>query len=206
MPFPRAVTELETTSAAVAGEQRISADSHMAEPPDLWETRLPDEFKERALHFPNIKQFESRAFLRAGGWDPNERLRDQAYDGISAEVLYPSLGYAAYGVDYPALEEACIRVYNDWLGEFWQRCPRALLGPGTHLPLEHRACGRRAGAVQEPGASAAPRSGSVRRKSCRYRSSHYDPFWAACQQLGMTVNFHINSGPGASKERAAIRC
>src|SRR6478672_247147 len=130
MPFPRAVTELETTSAAVAGEQRISADSHMAEPPDLWETRLPDKLKDRALHFPNIKQFESRAFLRAGGWDPNERLRDQAYDGISAEVLYPSLGYAAYGVDDPALEEACVRVYNDWLGEFCSVAPERFWGLG----------------------------------------------------------------------------
>ena len=89
MPFPRVSTDLRSDTGAVVAEQRISADSHMAEPPDLWETRLPQEFRDRAPHFPHIKPLESRAHLRAGGWDPHERLRDQAYDGISAEVCTP---------------------------------------------------------------------------------------------------------------------
>ena len=72
-----------------ASEVRISADSHMGEPPDLWEERLPPRFKGRALRFPNIKPLESNHHLRAGCWDPRERLKDLAIDGISAEVLYP---------------------------------------------------------------------------------------------------------------------
>src|SRR5580700_10882724 len=118
MPFPRLDTERMQNTEAVAAEQRISADSHMAEPPDLWETRLPAALRDRAPRFPNVKQYQSFQHLRAGGWDPHERLRDQAYDGISAEVLYPSLGQTAYGVDDPVLEQACCRVYNDWMIEF----------------------------------------------------------------------------------------
>src|SRR5947208_1661377 len=98
MPFPRVSTELGGSAGAVVTQQRISADSHMAEPPDLWEKRLPRVYADRAPRFPNVKPLQSRAHLRAGGWDPQERLRDQAYDGISAEVLYPTLGQAAYGV------------------------------------------------------------------------------------------------------------
>lgn len=30
---------------------------------------------------------------RAGGWDPAQRLRDMALDGVAAEVLYTSLGF-----------------------------------------------------------------------------------------------------------------
>ena len=88
MPFPRVSADLQANTAAVVAEQRISADSHMAEPPDLWEKRLPPELRDRAPHFPKVKPLESRAHLRAGGWDPHERQRDQAYDGISAEVLF----------------------------------------------------------------------------------------------------------------------
>jgi hypothetical protein len=98
MPFPRLDTDLRVDTAAIATELRISGDSHMAEPPDLWETRLPQQYRDRALHFPNVKFYESFQHIRAGGWDPHERLRDQAYDGISAEVLYPTLGYASYAV------------------------------------------------------------------------------------------------------------
>src|SRR6476469_2296664 len=118
MPFPRLDVERMTNKDVVATEQRVSSDSHMAEPPDLWEQGLPLRFRERAPHFPNVKQYESFQHIRAGGWDPHERLRDQAYDGISAEVLYPSLGYAAYGVGDPELEEACCSVYNDWMIDF----------------------------------------------------------------------------------------
>ena len=93
MPVPRFSIADE---AAVGGEQIISADSHMAEPLDLWETRLPQTFRDRALRFPKLKLYETNHHLRAGGWDPDERLKDLAFDGISAEVLYPTLAKQAW--------------------------------------------------------------------------------------------------------------
>ena len=43
MPFPRLsdVAVARETLVTIGREQRISADSHMTEPPDLWEKRLP---------------------------------------------------------------------------------------------------------------------------------------------------------------------
>jgi predicted TIM-barrel fold metal-dependent hydrolase len=203
MPFPRVSTEIEANSAAVVAEQRISADSHMAEPPDLWEKRLPLGLRDRGLHFPNVKPLESRAFLRAGGWDPHERLRDQAYDGVSAEVLYPSLGYASYGVDDPELEEACVRVYNDWMIEFCSVAPDRLWGLALislwnieNATEELERC-KRAGLR---GATI----GLNPAEELPYRSHHYERFWAACQDLGMSVNFHINSGPGKAKSERRV--
>jgi len=49
------------------------------------------------------------ANVRVGGWDPYERLKDQAYDSISAEVLYPTRGAVAWVTGDPELEEACCR-------------------------------------------------------------------------------------------------
>jgi len=204
MPFPRMDTEVEANTAAVATELRISADSHMAEPPDIWETRLPAALKDRALHFPNVKLYESFQHLRAGGWDPHERLRDQAYDGISAEVLYPTLGYASYGVEDPVLEEACVHVYNDWLIEFCSVAPDRLWGLGLvslwnidNAIKELERCkqaGFRGAAVPLCPPEELP-----------YSSDHYDRFWAACQDLGMSINMHINSGPGAKKADLRIQ-
>ena len=75
MPDARPTIDPHAAGAAGAGEQRISADSHMAEPPDLFETRLPKGLRERALLFPKNRYYETNHHLRAGGWDPHERLR-----------------------------------------------------------------------------------------------------------------------------------
>src|ERR1041385_1741396 len=128
MPFPRLsdAPVAEETLLAIGGEQRISADSHMTEPPDLWETRLPLALRDRAPRFPSRDTHNGN--VRAGGWDPYERLKDQAHDSISAEVLYPTRGCAAWVTGDPELEEACCRAYNDWLIEFCSAAPQRLWG------------------------------------------------------------------------------
>jgi hypothetical protein len=95
MPFPRFsdIPVAEETLVAIDREPRISADSHMTEPPDLWEKRLPAALRDRAPRFPN--RDNAGGNVRAGGWDPFERLKDQVYDRISAEVLYPTRGTVA---------------------------------------------------------------------------------------------------------------
>jgi uncharacterized protein len=98
----------------------ISADSHVNEPPDLWQTRVPAALRDRA---PRVERFaegdawvldgvddpinfgmnacaglppeEMRGWarfedLRAGGWDPAARLEELDTDGVDAEVLYPT--------------------------------------------------------------------------------------------------------------------
>ncbi len=195
MPFPRLGTELHPEAAVVAKEPRISADSHMAEPPDLWEKRLPKEFKDRALRFPNVKLLETPIHLRAGGWDPHERLRDQALDGVSAEVLYPTLGYQAYQTDNPALEAACCRAYNDWVIEFCSVAPHRFWGLGMISMWDIDGAVKELERCKGEGMRGAT-IGLVPADELLYSSPHYERFWAACQELEMSVNFHINSGPG----------
>ena len=50
---------------AVANELWISADSHMSEPPDLWQRELPPRLKDRAPEWPHIKIWEEAHYLRA---------------------------------------------------------------------------------------------------------------------------------------------
>ena len=69
--------------ADISKENRISADSHMAEPLDLWQTRMPVKFKEHALSFTGHKIGEGQ-YAREGGWEPVPRLKDMAADGVNS--------------------------------------------------------------------------------------------------------------------------
>jgi predicted TIM-barrel fold metal-dependent hydrolase len=97
----------------------ISADSHVIEPPDLWTSRLPAKFRDRAPRhermelgdawvIPGTKPFPF-GLNQCGGLPPEEyrlwirweEVRKEAYDvptraaaqgrsGVAAEVMYPS--------------------------------------------------------------------------------------------------------------------
>ena len=68
----------------------VSADSHVMEPVDLWKTRLPGRFRDNAPSFPPHKLGQGFQ-QREGGHDPSARIKEMEVDGLSAEVLYPTL-------------------------------------------------------------------------------------------------------------------
>ena len=80
--------------------------------------------KELGDHFRN-HGYET---ARPSGWDPVERLKDQDIDGVEAEVLYTTLGMSLFGLADAELQQACFRVYNDWLAEFCAHDRRRLHG------------------------------------------------------------------------------
>ncbi|MEA2640586.1 MAG: hypothetical protein QOF51_1980 [Chloroflexota bacterium] len=175
-------------------ELRISSDSHMSEPIDLWETRLPAAFHEQAIH---IRQEYGRGFYaRQGGYDPVERLKDMARDRIVAEVLYPTFAKDMYHKDRPpAAAEACAHVYNAWLSEFCQEAPDRLWGQAEiclwdidHAIAELDRC-KQAGLAGSTIWMVPP-------AEIPFSSDHYDRFWAASQELAMPVSMHINTGFG----------
>src|SRR5688572_15459934 len=111
-------------------EVLISADSHVSEDGEMWKNLLPAKFKDAAPVFPSRRERtgDSRFAEKTGGYDPNERLKVMATDGVSAEVLYPTLGLRLFGLDDVDLQEACFRVYNDWLLEYCSVALDRLLG------------------------------------------------------------------------------
>ena len=186
-------------------EGRISADSHMSEPPDLWDKRLPARFREYAIH---IRHEPGKGFYaRAGGYEPGPRLEDMARDGIVAEVLYPTFGKDMYTEERPPeAAQACAVAYNDWMIEFCQEAPDRLWGQ-AEIPLwdvdwaagELQRC-RNAGLV-------GPTIWMVPPADLPFTSAHYDRFWAAAQDLDAPVSMHINTGFSsyASRSRTAGR-
>ena len=191
----------ESSPVGDGREVRISADSHVIEPYDMWEGRMPEPFADRALRYPpEGRKFRGNA--RDGGWDPAARLKDMAADGISAEVLYPTLTkdiYLHQGSD-PELATASARVYNDWMIEYCQEAPDRLWGQALILlwdiegaVLEMERC-RKAGLV---GAT----TWIIPPPDLPFKSEHYERFWAAAQDLDMPVSMHINQGFGMYVDR-----
>ena len=85
------VTRAKPDAREVARDEvLVSADSHVMEPPDLWTTRVPEPLRAKAPSFPPHKVGEGFQ-AHAGGWDPTARQKEMATDGVSAEVLYPTL-------------------------------------------------------------------------------------------------------------------
>jgi hypothetical protein len=88
MPFPRLrdVHATQETLATIGCEPRISADSHMTEPPDLWEKWLPPALCDRAPHFQN--RGTASGYERAGGWDPMCGSRTRRTTALAPEFAW----------------------------------------------------------------------------------------------------------------------
>ena len=177
--------------ASSGRELLISADSHIIEDPHFWESRLSAAFKDQAPVFPD----QEVGFFQAqpGGWDPDERVKEMAADGVSGEVLYPTLAMNLFGLQDVALQEACFRVYNDWILEYCSVAPDRLYGVCCiptydidHGVAELERC-RKAGL---PGAmvwQAPP-------PELSFATDHYERLWAAAQDLEVPISLHILTG------------
>ena len=113
---------MPTAENAVANEVIVSADSHVMEPTDLWTRNLPASFKGRYPEFPP----RDAVGEKPGGWDPRARVQEMAVDGVSAEVLYPTLGLRLFALEDAELQEACFEIANDWLIDYCKVHPDKL--------------------------------------------------------------------------------
>jgi predicted TIM-barrel fold metal-dependent hydrolase len=170
----------------------ISADSHVMEPHDLWSNALSARFGDKAPSFPP-HQVGQGLQAHAGGWDPAERIKEMRADGVSAEILYPTLGLPLFAIEDAALQEAVFATYNDWLINYCQAAPDRLLGVALiacydieHAVAELRRC-RNMGLRGAEIWLSPP-------KDLPFESEHYEPLWAALEELQMPLSMHILTG------------
>ena len=173
-------------------EVLISADSHVMESPDLWRENLPRTMRDRAPSYDDLKEKNISA-AHAGGNDPAARVGEMSVDGVSAEVLYPTIAMDQFGIREPAVQEACFRVYNDWLIAYCGHAPQRLVGVACISVYDID----RAIAELERCRNAGLRGAliwQVPPPELSFASGHYDRFWSAAQDLRMPVSLHILTG------------
>jgi predicted TIM-barrel fold metal-dependent hydrolase len=201
----------------------ISADNHVLEPRDLFVTRMPKEFRDRA---PRVLRgadggdgwsFDGKPPARTlgleatagrsvqisgykwedilqGNYDPAAHVHDMMTDGIDAAVLFPSIAMSAYTQPDPDFALALMRTYNDWLlSDFQAADPKRLIGLAT-LPVNH---GMET-AVAE--LKRCVRMGArgffipAYPEGKPYVDRHYDPLWAAAAEAGTPICLHRQNG------------
>ena len=132
-------------------------------------------------------------------YDPHARLKFLDEQGISCQVLYPNIG--GFGNGYflrlgdRDLVDRCVRAYNDFLTDWCSPAPDRLLAV-TALPFwdvdlavaELQRCiaqGHRAvNFCNQPQDYGQP----------PLAHKHWDPIWAAAQEAGISVSFHVGGG------------
>lgn len=173
-------------------EVLISADSHVSEDPELWLRRLPATFRDQAPVFPP-RQVGGHFQAHEGGWDPNARMQEMEVDGVSGEVLYPSLTMDLFGLTDAALQEACFRVYNDWIIEYCSVAPDRLTGLAAISTFDIEHAIRELARARDAGLRGAV-IWQAPPPELSFATDHYERLWAAAQEMEMPVSLHILTG------------
>jgi predicted TIM-barrel fold metal-dependent hydrolase len=201
----------------------ISADSHVFEPVNLWETRMDRKFRERGPRFVANYQgkpgtwfvcdgIDPRAIssiaatgvakedlvkftgvhhkdLRAGGYDPVERLKDQDIDGVSGEVLYATYAMQLYVMPDAELQEAAFNAYNEWLVEMCGQAPNRLVGLALISMYNVDRAVKELQRWTKRGLRGAMIA-NVPPEGTEYSDALYDSFWAAAEEIGAPISIH----------------
>ena len=127
--------------------------------------------------------------LHRGGWDPEARLADQERDGVSAEILYPTVGMML--CNHPDFEykQACFDAYNLWIAEYCAAHPDRLLGIGQTAMRSVEAGIADLHAIKKLGLRGVMMTGNP--AIADYHDPMYDPFYEEAIALGFPLSFHI---------------
>jgi predicted TIM-barrel fold metal-dependent hydrolase len=137
--------------------------------------------------------------IPAASHDAKARLQLMDEEDIYAMVLYPNLGGFGSGgfikLKEPELMLECVQAYNDFLVDWSSADPNRLL-PVMALPFWDVEA-----SVKEIERSAAKGHRAVLFGSrpeafgeLPLAHKHWDPVWAATQDAGLSISFHIGSG------------
>lgn len=140
--------------------------------------------------------------VRRGAYDPIAKLKDMDVDGVSGEVIYPTIGLLVYRLPSPGLLTELCRCYNDWLAEFCSVDTSRLKGIAM-LNLDNVPS-----AVREM--ERARKNGLAGAMVTVYPPEHlpfdhvsYEPFWAAAAELDMPISLHVGTNRRKPERRAA---
>jgi predicted TIM-barrel fold metal-dependent hydrolase len=203
-----------------------SGDSHFLEPETLWAEILPEKLaarmprNERVSESEEIVHVDGRSFRRAlpkvqvkkgsdgltateasmrppGARNISARLKDLDDEGIWAEVVYPSLGLWQGMITDPALVKAASRAQNEWYISDIQNVAPDRLVPVGQLPLlDVRDAVDEVYHAAEIGLHAVQVPLTVPHGLPNYNDDVWKPLWAAIEDAGLVLTFHIGTDSG----------
>ena len=140
-------------------------------------------------------------------WDATSRLERMDEYGIWAQVLYPNVAGFGAGklltIGDPELMLACVQAYNDFLADYASADPRRFI-PIMALPMwDVDQCQKEMVRCVAAGHKGVIMTGEPAFWGLpKLADPHWDPLWAAAQEAGLSINFHIGSGDMSFFDRA----
>lgn len=142
--------------------------------------------------------------INKGCYDGKARIEEMTFDGVDAEVLYPSQRTMIYftGSDDEEFHKAGVEAYNNWIFHEYSAADHRRLIPMYQMPnlgIE----------VSISELKRARKEGFRGVILTHYPSGNAnispddDPFWAVAQDLEMPIHIHINIGGGHRNAREA---
>ena len=197
----------------------VSTDSHANEPADLWATRLPAQYRERAPRIVTdekgvqwrycegyrpdrvrVMSFEGEDWRRAqAGADPAQRVVDNRADGIDVEIIFPNKGLAMWATPDPTFSLAMCRVWNDWAWDVFGPYPDAMLPVAALAPGDLDGTLAEIERVAKVGyrvltLPCKPVWGGHDVDHVNYNLPHFDRMWALIEACDLPITFHVSTG------------
>jgi uncharacterized protein len=142
-----------------------------------------------------MAEFMKRGFDEAppAVHNPAERIKDQDRDNVSAEVIYTSMGMPLFGLEDAELRAACFRAFNDWATDYCQYDLKRLVPLGLITLEDIPAAVAELQRIKKRGMAGAMIWGEAPADR-PYSHPDYEAFWAAAQDLDMSLSLHILTG------------
>ena len=201
----------------------FSADGHVVEPSDLFDTKVPASLRPFGLrtektddmliswagdHVTMRRPIDSGPPRlgpdgepfgrpnRRGNREMDWRVKDLQLDGVDAEITFPSLGLTAFMIDNPDAEYATAQAYNDWHHDLLKDWTSTFVRCGI-IPVRDP---RYAVAEMERLAALGfttvmiPSLIDPASKLKPYTSDYWDPIFEAAQRLNLVFSLHTGTG------------
>jgi predicted TIM-barrel fold metal-dependent hydrolase len=190
----------------------VSADAHVNEPHNLWYDRLPEDRREFAPRYLLPDGDNGYALVLNGdpiGWMGQDifeamrldaerdeaaqyrsRLEMMAVEGVSGEMVYPTIGLFLWSMPDSDLSGLCCRIYNDWIIERFAHAPRSrVAGVVPTGSVEAAIAEAQRNAELGFAGQMLPIVGTP-----GWNHKQWEPLWSALEEIGLPVVMHLGTG------------
>ncbi len=199
----------------MAAPKIVDADGHLIEPDQMWIDYLEEpRYHELAPRYTMDKRGRRRWLMegqlqpaqeeatspeyiapsaggsRRGGFEPEDRLKDQDDEEIDIAVLFPTIGMRLAGLKDPGLITALCKAYNNWCADFCKTHPDRFAGVAVvALQDVQGAIAETRRAVEKLGHKAIMvRPNPIYSRTLDHPA--YDHLWETVQDLGIPLCVH----------------
>jgi predicted TIM-barrel fold metal-dependent hydrolase len=197
----------------------ISADCHAQEPANLWADRIDKKYLHR---LPRVETDENGVkwsisegwarsrlldssltgedfYRNSRGYDPLDRLRDHARDGIDAEIIFPNKGLTMWATTDAEFANAQCKIWNDWAWETFGPYNDRMSPMASIATADVNTATAEIQRVAKMGfrgltLPCKPIFGAHDARQPNYNLGMYDPMWAAIQDADLPITFHVSTG------------